>query len=99
MLCCFPARLEDYVHVDIEYFCVYRPNAATLVQVFPGKVLGLSWRGDTRRGGGICQRRVNVGTEEGPEMYNLNSLFITLRTQHTQASSCCDFIVYIDTNL
>ena len=77
----------------------YQPNAATLVQVFPGKVLGLSWRGDTRRGGGICQRRVNVGTEEGPEMYNLNSLFITLRTQHTQASSFSDFIVYIDTNL
>ena len=66
--------------------------------MFPGKVLGLSWRGDTRRGGGICQRRVNVGTEEEPEMYNLNSLFITLRTQHTQASCCCD-ILYIDTNL
>jgi len=50
---------------------------------FPGKVLGLSWRGDPEKRAGICQTRTNVGTIEKPEMYNLNSLFITLRTKKT----------------
>ena len=53
-------------------------------KVFAGKVLGLSWKGDTQKAGGICQNRVNVGSAEAPEMYNLNSLFITLRTRNTK---------------
>ena len=53
-------------------------------QVFSGKVLGLSWKGDTEKAGGICQRRVNVGSETSPDMYNLNSLFITLKTKNTK---------------
>ena len=53
-------------------------------KVFAGTVLGLSWKGDTQKAGGICQDRVNVGSAEAPEMYNLNSLFITLKTRNTR---------------
>ena len=49
---------------------------------FPGKVLGLSWRAAATTQAGICQTRANVGTEERPELLNLNSLFITMRTRH-----------------
>ena len=49
---------------------------------FPGKVLGLSWRAADTTQAGICQTRANVGSAERPEMLNLNSLFITMRTQH-----------------
>ena len=52
--------------------------------MFSEKVLGLSWKGDEDKAGGICQKRVNVGAESAPEMYNLNSLFITLRTKRTK---------------
>ena len=48
-------------------------------KIFAGKVLGLSWKGGTKKAGGICQNRVNVGSHDEPEMYNLNSLFVTLR--------------------
>lgn len=54
-----------------------------LSKVFSGKVLGLSWKGDVEKAGGICQKRVNVGSETAPDMYNLNSLFITLSTKRT----------------
>lgn len=53
-------------------------------QVFSGKVLGLSWKGDRTKAGGICQTRVNLATEESPDMVNLNSLFITLSTRQTR---------------
>ena len=52
--------------------------------MFSGKVLGLSWKGDQNKAGGICQKRVNVGSESEPDMYSLNSLFITLKTQKTR---------------
>ena len=52
-------------------------------RVFAGKVLGLSWRGNSKTRAGICQTRTNVTTsEQGTEMLNLNSLFITMRTRH-----------------
>ena len=53
-------------------------------KVFPGKVLGLSWRGDRQKSSGICRSRTNVGTNSRPEMFNLNTLFITLRTKKTE---------------
>jgi len=55
-------------------------------RVFPGKVLGLSWRGDEERHGGICQTRTVAPRLRGAglEMLNLNSLFITLRTRRTK---------------
>ena len=40
---------------------------------FPKRVLGLAWRGEAEKGSGICQKR-QAGL-------NLNSLFITLKTQ------------------
>ena len=49
---------------------------------FPGKVLGLSWRADNVTKAGICQSRSNVASLASPEMLNLNSLFITMRTKH-----------------
>ena len=51
-------------------------------RMFPGKVLGLSWRAANTTRAGICQTRSNVGSTERPELLNLNSLFITMRTQH-----------------
>ena len=52
-------------------------------KVFAGKVLGLSWRGNNETRAGICQSRTNVASEgQDPEMLNLNSLFITMRTRH-----------------
>ena len=50
-----------------------------ILQAFPGKVLGLSWRADNVTRAGICGTRTEVG--EG-ERRNLNSLFITMRTRH-----------------
>ena len=44
-------------------------------KVFPKRVLGLAWRGDPSKNSGICQKRQpGIGV-------NLNSLFITLRTE------------------
>lgn len=40
---------------------------------FPKRVLGLAWRGEAAKSSGICQKR-----RDG---FNLNSLFITLRTE------------------
>ena len=52
-------------------------------KVFAGKVLGLSWRGNNETRAGICQSRTNVAPDgQDPEMLNLNSLFITMRTRH-----------------
>ena len=50
-------------------------------RVFPGKVLGLSWRANNVTKAGICQTRSNVASQDSPEMLNLNSLFITMRTR------------------
>jgi hypothetical protein len=44
-------------------------------KAFPKRVLGLAWRGDPVQKSGICQKR-----ESGFNV-NLNSLFITLRTE------------------
>ena len=44
-------------------------------KAFPRRVLGLAWRGDPAKKSGICQKR-QPGTG-----VNLNSLFITLRTE------------------
>ena len=70
--------LRTFSRYQLDGFCLAVLFSS---KVFPGKVLGLSWRGDYEKAGGICQTRTNVGTTEKPEMYNLNSLFITLRTR------------------
>ena len=70
--------LRTFSRYQLDGFCLAVLFSS---RVFPGKVLGLSWRGDSDKGGGICQTRTNVGTPEKPEMYNLNSLFITLKTK------------------
>ena len=72
--------LRTFSRYQLDGFCLAVLFSS---KVFPGKVLGLSWRGDHQKAGGICQTRTNVGTSEKPEMYNLNSLFITLRTKKT----------------
>ena len=47
-------------------------------KAFPKRVLGLAWRGDPTKNSGICQKR-QPGTG-----VNLNSLFITLRTENME---------------
>ena len=42
------------------------------VQVFPGKVLGLSWRADTVTRAGICGTRTNLGTQARQRLTKLS---------------------------
>ena len=72
--------LNTFSHYQLDGYCL-----AILFsnKVFDGKVLGLSWRGNNETRAGICQTRTNVASEgQDPEMLNLNSLFITMRTKH-----------------
>jgi len=67
---------EDYIRMFSQTF-LDRHCLGILFsnKVFPKRVLGLAWRGDPSKNSGICQKRQpGIGV-------NLNSLFITLRTE------------------
>jgi len=67
---------EDYIRMFSKTF-LDRHCLGILFsnKAFPRRVLGLAWRGDPAKKSGICQKRQS-GTG-----VNLNSLFITLRTE------------------
>jgi len=73
---------EEY----LKAFSRYQFDGYCLAVLFSSRilgrqVLGLSWQGDPARGAGVCQTRRNVHSKGIKEYFNLNSLFITLRTR------------------
>ncbi|XP_023332750.1 disintegrin and metalloproteinase domain-containing protein 10 [Eurytemora carolleeae] len=79
---------EEYLRAFSRYqFDGYCLAVLFSNRVLGNHVLGLSWQGNHIRGSGagVCQKRRFVETGKGEkEQYNLNSLFITLRTEKTE---------------